>query len=74
VSDIDAVVLDTLKALDAERPIREAGLASPPSQTDFHIDLSAAHDDLEGDPAAESPPQVELALQEASPAPTGPVR
>jgi hypothetical protein len=29
VSDIDAVVLDTLKALDAERPIREAALADP---------------------------------------------
>jgi hypothetical protein len=27
VSDIDAVVVDSLKALDPERPIREADLA-----------------------------------------------
>jgi hypothetical protein len=27
VSDIDAVVVDSLKALDAERPIREADMA-----------------------------------------------
>ncbi|HEY4406038.1 MAG TPA: hypothetical protein VGN55_15435 [Xanthobacteraceae bacterium] len=46
----------------------KAGLACPPSPTDFHIDLSAAHDDLEGDAPAESRPRVEPAPLEAPPA------
>jgi hypothetical protein len=31
VSDIDVVVVDRLKALDPERPIREAEVREPPS-------------------------------------------
>jgi hypothetical protein len=32
VSDIDTVVVDSLKALDPKRPIREADIIIPPAQ------------------------------------------
>jgi hypothetical protein len=35
VSDIDTAVVDSLKALDLEWPIREADIAAPPLSADF---------------------------------------
>jgi hypothetical protein len=37
VSDIDAVVVDSLKALDLERPIREADMATFPRDVRSYV-------------------------------------